>query len=105
MLPYLERIDHSRHPSESGCDLSGTLEARSSMSYFYTRASYTRLMEELSRLRTEELPAVSRAKLVAAAGGDVNVNAGDHASRERLGIVPRATYVLVETLRAPSVIA
>ena len=42
---------------------------------FFTRASYTRLMEELNRLRTAELPAVSRAKQVAAADGDLNENA------------------------------
>src|SRR6267378_1716081 len=82
VLPYLERTYLSRHPSKngcaksgcakSGCDASGTLEARSAMSNFYTRASYTRFMEELSRLRTEELPAVSRAKLVAAADGDLS---------------------------------
>ena len=39
---------------------------------FFTRASYTRLMEELNRLRTEELPAVSRAKQAAAAEGDLS---------------------------------
>ena len=51
------------------------------MSHFYTRASYTRLMEELNRLRTEDLPAVSRAKLEAAAEGDLSENAEYHASR------------------------
>ena len=42
------------------------------MSHFYTRASYTRHMEELNRLRSAELPAVSRAKQTAAAEGDLS---------------------------------
>ncbi|HSX77161.1 MAG TPA: transcription elongation factor GreA, partial [Candidatus Saccharimonadia bacterium] len=71
------------------------------MSNFYTRASYTRFMEELSRLRTEELPAVSRAKLVAAAEGDLSENAEYHATRERLDMLQRRIYELEEQLRAP----
>src|SRR5262247_1874718 len=71
------------------------------MSHFYTRASYTRHMEELNRLRTEELPAVSRAKLAAAAEGDLNENAEYHASRERLEMLQRRIYELEEQLRAP----
>ncbi len=71
------------------------------MSNFYTRASYTRFMEELSRLRTEELPAVSRAKLVAAADGDLSENAEYHATRERLDMLQRRIYELEEQLRAP----
>jgi transcription elongation factor GreA len=71
------------------------------MSHFYTRASYTRLMEELNRLRTEELPAVSRAKLAAAAEGDLSENAEYHASRERLEMLQRRIYELEEQLRAP----
>ena len=41
------------------------------MSHFYTRASYTRLTEELNRLRSEELPSVSRAKQDRIAGAEV----------------------------------
>jgi transcription elongation factor GreA len=68
---------------------------------FFTRASYTRLMEELNRLRTEELPAVSRAKQAAAAEGDLSENAEYHATRERLDMVQRRIYELEDDLRAP----
>ncbi len=71
------------------------------MSHFYTRASYTRLMEELNRLRTAELPAVSRAKQVAAADGDLSENAEYHANRERLDMLQRRIYELEEQLRIP----
>ena len=68
---------------------------------FFTRASYARLMEELARLRTEELPAVSRAKQVAAAEGDLSENAEYHATRERLDMLQRRIYELEADLRAP----
>jgi len=68
---------------------------------FFTRASYTRLMEELNRLRTEELPAVSRAKQAAASEGDLSENAEYHATRERLDMLQRRIYELEEELRAP----
>src|SRR5919199_5256056 len=68
---------------------------------FFTRASYARLMEELNRLRTEELPAVSRAKQAAASEGDLNENAEYHATRERLTMLQRRIYELEEQLRAP----
>ena len=68
---------------------------------FFTRASYTRLMEELNRLRAEELPAVSRAKLAAASEGDLNENAEYHATRERLDMLQRRIYELEDELRAP----
>lgn len=71
------------------------------MSNFFTRASYDRLCEELNRLRTEELPAVSRAKNVAAAEGDLSENAEYHATREKLAMVQRRIYELEENLRAP----
>ena len=71
------------------------------MSNFYTRASYTRFMEELNRLRTAELPAVSRAKQVAAADGDLSENAEYHANRERLDMLQRRIYELEEQLRIP----
>ena len=71
------------------------------MSNFYTRASYTRFMEELNRLRTAELPAVSRAKQVAAADGDLSENAEYHANRERLDMLQRRIYELEEQLRVP----
>ena len=68
---------------------------------FFTRASYARLMEELNRLRTEELPAVSRAKQAAASEGDLSENAEYHASRERLEMLQRRIYELEDELRAP----
>ena len=71
------------------------------MSNFYTRAAYTRLTEELTRLRTAELPAVSRAKQIAAAEGDLSENAEYHATRERLDMLQRRIYELEEQLRAP----
>lgn len=71
------------------------------MSHFFTRASYARLSEELQKLRTEELPAVSRAKGVAAAEGDLSENAEYHANRERLTMLQRRIYDLEEQLHAP----
>lgn len=71
------------------------------MSHFYTRASYGRLLEELTKLRTEDLPAVSRAKSVAAAEGDLSENAEYHATREQLTMLQRRIYELEEQLRAP----
>lgn len=68
---------------------------------FFTRASYSRFMEELNRLRTEELPAVSRAKQAAAAEGDLSENAEYHATRERLDMLQRRIYELEADLRAP----
>ena len=70
------------------------------MSNFYTRASHTRLIEELTRLRAE-LPAVSRAKNVAAAEGDLSENAEYHATREQLTMLQRRIYELEEQLRSP----
>jgi transcription elongation factor GreA len=58
-------------------------------------------MEELNRLRTAELPAVSRAKQVAAADGDLSENAEYHANRERLDMLQRRIYELEEQLRIP----
>jgi transcription elongation factor GreA len=58
-------------------------------------------MEELNRLRTAELPAVSRAKQVAAADGDLSENAEYHANRERLDMLQRRIYELEEQLRVP----
>src|SRR4026208_1558988 len=88
-------------PWQQGCDASGTREVRSSMSHFYTRASYARYTEDLTRLRSEELPAVSRAKLTAAAEGYLSENAEYHATRERLDVLQRRIYELEEQLRAP----
>jgi transcription elongation factor GreA len=71
------------------------------MSNFFTRASHARLLEELTRLRTEELPAMSRAKNVAAAEGDLSENAEYHATSEKLTMLQRRIYELEENLRAP----
>lgn len=71
------------------------------MSNFYTRTSYSRLVDELTKLRTEELPAVSRAKQVAAAEGDLSENTEYHANRERLDMLQRRIYELEEQLRSP----
>src|SRR5262249_60322732 len=68
---------------------------------FFTRASYARLIEELNRLRSEELPTVSRAKQVAAAEGYLSQNSEYHASRERLEMLQRRIYELEDQLRAP----
>jgi transcription elongation factor GreA len=71
------------------------------MSNFFTRASHARLTEELNKLRTEELPAVSRAKGAAAAEGDLSENAEYHATREKLTMLQRRIYELEEQLRSP----
>lgn len=71
------------------------------MSNFFTRVSHARLVEELTKLRTQELPAVSRAKNVAAAEGDLNENAEYHATREKLETLQRRIYELEEQLRSP----
>ncbi len=71
------------------------------MSHFFTRASYARLQEELTRLRSEQLPALSRAKNAAAAQGDLSENAEYQATREQLIMVQRRIYELEEQLRAP----
>jgi transcription elongation factor GreA len=70
------------------------------MSHFLTRASHTRLLEELTRLRSE-LPALSRAKNAAAADGDLNENAEYHATREKLTMLQRRIYELEEQLHSP----
>ncbi len=74
---------------------------RCRMSNFYTRVSYRRLVDELHRLRGEELPAVSRAKQVAAAEGDLSENTEYHANRERLDMLQRRIYEIEEQLRSP----
>lgn len=71
------------------------------MSHFFTRASHARLSEEFARLRTQELPSLSRAKNVAAAEGDLSENAEYQATRERLEMLQRRIYELEEQLRAP----
>ena len=71
------------------------------MSHFFTRTSHARLSEELNRLRTQELPAVSKAKQVAAAEGDLSENAEYQANREKLEMVQRRIHELEEQLHAP----
>lgn len=71
------------------------------MSHFFTRTSHARFLEELERLRTQELPALSRAKNAAAAEGDLSENTEYHATREQLEMVQRRIYDLEAQLRAP----
>jgi transcription elongation factor GreA len=71
------------------------------MSNFFTRDSHARLMEELNRLRTQDLIEISRAKNVAAAEGDLSENAEYHATREKLEMIQRRIYDLEEQLRSP----
>lgn len=71
------------------------------MSDFFTRASHARLSEELTRLRTQELPAISKAKQVAAAEGDLSENAEYQANREKLDMVQRRIHDLEKQLYAP----
>ena len=70
------------------------------MSNFFTRVSHARIIEELTRLRTE-LPELSRAKNVAAAEGDLSENAEYHATQEKLTMLQRRIYELEEQLRSP----
>jgi len=70
------------------------------MSNFFTRVSHARIIEELTRLRTE-LPELSRAKNVAAAEGDLSENAEYHATQEKLNMLQRRIYELEEQLRSP----
>jgi transcription elongation factor GreA len=71
------------------------------MSNFFTRASHTRLLGELERLRTQELPSLSRAKNAAAAEGDLSENAEYQATREQLTMVQRRIYELEEQISSP----
>lgn len=71
------------------------------MSNFFTRASHTRITEELHRLRGQDLIEVSRAKNIAAAEGDLSENAEYHANREKLEMLQRRIYELEEQLRSP----
>lgn len=70
------------------------------MSHFFTRESHTRLSQELEKLRTQDLIALSRAKNAAAAEGDLSENAEYHATREKLDMVQRRIYELEEQLTA-----
>ena len=78
----------------------GHRKVQNAMSHFLTRTSHTRLLEELTRLRSELL-ALSRAKNAAAAEGDLNENAEYHATREQLTMLQRRIYELEEQLRSP----
>ena len=71
------------------------------MSHFFTRASHARLSEELERLRTQELPAVSRAKNIAAAEGDLGENTEYQATREKLEMIQRRIYDLEQQISTP----
>jgi transcription elongation factor GreA len=70
------------------------------MSHFFTRASHARTMAELTKLR-QELIAVSRAKNVAAAEGDLSENAEYHAASEKLTMVQRRIHEVETQLASP----
>ncbi len=70
------------------------------MSNFYTRESHARITEELAKLR-QELIAVSRAKNIAAAEGDLSENAEYHANSEKLRMVQKRIHDVEEQLTAP----
>ena len=70
-----------------------------------TAAGYTRLEEELKRLKNEDRPAVIRAIAEARAHGDLSENAEYHAAKERQGFIESRVIELEDKLRRAQVIA
>jgi transcription elongation factor GreA len=69
-----------------------------------TAGGYTRLEEELKRLKSEDRPAVIRAIAEARAHGDLSENAEYHAAKERQGFIESRLIELEDKLRRAQVI-
>jgi len=69
-----------------------------------TREGYTRLKEELDRLKRSERPAISRAIAEARAHGDLSENAEYHAAREKQSLVEARINDLESKVGAAEVI-
>jgi transcription elongation factor GreA len=69
-----------------------------------TRAGYTRIEEELKRLKREERPAIIKAISEAREHGDLSENAEYHAAKERQAIVEGRIEELTDKLRRAEVI-
>ncbi len=57
------------------------------MDNYITKKRYDELLKEVKRIREKELPAVSKAKLLAAEEGDLKENGGYHAAKERMELL------------------
>lgn len=57
------------------------------MDNYITKKRYDELMKEVKQIREKELPAVSKAKLLAAEEGDLKENGGYHAAKERMELL------------------
>jgi transcription elongation factor GreA len=69
-----------------------------------TAGGYSRLEEELKRLKSEDRPAVIRAIAEARAHGDLSENAEYHAAKERQGFIESRLIELEDKLRRAQVI-
>jgi transcription elongation factor GreA len=69
-----------------------------------TAGGYSRLEEELKRLKAEDRPAVIRAIAEARAHGDLSENAEYHAAKERQGFIESRLIELEDKLRRAQVI-
>jgi transcription elongation factor GreA len=69
-----------------------------------TREGYTRLKEQLERLKRVERPAITRAIAEARAHGDLSENAEYHAAREKQGMIEARINDLEGKLGAAEVI-
>lgn len=57
------------------------------MDNYITKKRYDELLREVKQIREIELPAVSKAKLLAAEEGDLKENGGYHAAKERMELL------------------
>lgn len=57
------------------------------MDNYITKKRYDVLIKEIKQIREVELPAVSKAKLLAAQEGDLKENGGYHAAKERMELL------------------
>ena len=69
-----------------------------------TSAGYSRLQDELKRLKTVERPAIVKALEAAREHGDLSENAEFHAAKERQGFVETRVMELEDKLRRADVI-